>query len=128
MLPTLNAAPVIFFTAITALIVIAILAVILLRLLSIKPIDLRTEVTGHQAFDEANRAHEGLSFQLDILEDLDGDPQSLNQLADKVAITEMTRDSERLNMERQRELKTAQQEAVPHPTGVIVPQSQRLTN
>lgn len=86
------------------LLVLAIGATALYRLLSINPIDLETQSKGHKGYDRANRDCESLQLQLDVLEDLDGDPASLNRLADRLAVAKMTRDAEEVNMEHQRKL------------------------
>lgn len=103
-LSTTTTPHVLFLAAIGVLLVLAIGATALYRLLSINPIDLETQPKGHKGYDRANRECESLQLQLDVFEDLEGDPASLNQLADRLAVAKMTRDAEEVNMEHQRKL------------------------
>ena len=128
MLEILAASPthVIFSVAIGSLILFALVR-LFLNLISIKPIDLTAERKGHEGYDRAQAELESLELQLAVFEDLEGDPQSLNQLSERVAVAEMARDAEEVNLKHHRELEKASQGAKDRSKGVVVPQAQKTT-
>lgn len=91
-----------------------------------KPVNLSTQPTGHEGFDEAQRTCEALDLELGILEDLDGCPVTMNDLSDKLAIARTARDIEEANLTHQRLLEEAS-EPVEESAAVRQP-AQRVTN
>lgn len=127
MLQTLTASPThVIFTVAIGLITMFAIVSLLKNLFSIKPIDLSAQEKGHRGYDEAQANLESLELQLAVLEDLDGDPLSLNQLSERVAVAEMARDAEEVNMKHQRQLQEASREAEKHP-GVVAPQGKKTS-